>query len=209
MKIPLVSLVRSKIVIVGVTSTVLLAVGGVHALTPDKPVTPTLRPMVKSSKSVSEPEVAHDSTPVVATPDNTPAPSTAKSKTYTNSAGNTVESPDNNPVGATAQCNDGTYSHSQSPQGTCSGHGGVKPAAPVCNQSLEGSYTAQYNAAKSAADAKHASNIQSIKDSWNARGLLFSGGEQQDEANENARYQTELASLQSQYQYEVASTNCQ
>jgi hypothetical protein len=48
--------------------------------------------------------------------------------TYTNSAGNVVCSPYNAPsapAGATAQCNDGTYSFSQSRSGTCSGHGGV------------------------------------------------------------------------------------
>lgn len=49
---------------------------------------------------------------------------------YTNSAGNEVHSPANStngsaPAGASAQCRDGTYSFSQSRQGTCSHHGGV------------------------------------------------------------------------------------
>jgi Protein of unknown function (DUF3761)/Glucodextranase, domain B len=48
--------------------------------------------------------------------------------TYQNSAGNTVckpyESP-TQPAGATAQCEDGTYSFSESRSGTCSHHGGV------------------------------------------------------------------------------------
>lgn len=48
--------------------------------------------------------------------------------TYVNSAGNTVcrpyEAP-SAPVGATAQCEDGTYSYSQSRRGTCLHHGGV------------------------------------------------------------------------------------
>ncbi|MCL2282634.1 MAG: DUF3761 domain-containing protein [Fibromonadales bacterium] len=45
---------------------------------------------------------------------------------YTNSKGNTVCSPSKNNVGgATAICKDGTYSYSQSRQGTCSRHGGV------------------------------------------------------------------------------------
>lgn len=48
--------------------------------------------------------------------------------TYVNSAGNTVcrpyEAP-SAPAGATAQCEDGTYSYSQSRRGTCSHHGGV------------------------------------------------------------------------------------
>jgi len=48
---------------------------------------------------------------------------------YTNSRGNVVQSPthyDAPPEGATAQCNDGTYSFSQSRRGTCSHHGGVR-----------------------------------------------------------------------------------
>jgi hypothetical protein len=48
--------------------------------------------------------------------------------TYENSAGNIVcnpyESP-TQPAGATAQCEDGTYSFSESRSGTCSDHGGV------------------------------------------------------------------------------------
>lgn len=49
---------------------------------------------------------------------------------YTNSAGNEVHSPAYStdgsvPAGATAECNDGTYSFSQSRSGTCSSHGGV------------------------------------------------------------------------------------
>lgn len=48
--------------------------------------------------------------------------------TYENSAGNVVckpyESP-TQPAGATAQCEDGTYSFSESRSGTCSHHGGV------------------------------------------------------------------------------------
>jgi hypothetical protein len=48
--------------------------------------------------------------------------------TYENSAGNIVckpyESP-SQPAGATAQCEDGTYSFSESRSGTCSHHGGV------------------------------------------------------------------------------------
>lgn len=48
--------------------------------------------------------------------------------TYVNSAGNTVCRPYESqgvPSGATAQCEDGSYSFSQSRRGTCSGHGGV------------------------------------------------------------------------------------
>lgn len=47
---------------------------------------------------------------------------------YTNSRGNQVHSPaysNSIPSEATAKCSDGTYSFSQSRQGTCSHHGGV------------------------------------------------------------------------------------
>lgn len=50
-------------------------------------------------------------------------------KYYINSKGAKVQSPTyykSPPAGATAECNDGTYSFSQSRRGTCSHHGGVK-----------------------------------------------------------------------------------
>lgn len=43
-----------------------------------------------------------------------------------------VEKPDPNSSGAMAQCRDGTYSHSQTHSGTCSGHHGVAQWCP-CN----------------------------------------------------------------------------
>lgn len=49
--------------------------------------------------------------------------------TYVNAAGNTVCKPvesSTQPAGATAECEDGTYSFSESRSGTCSYHGGVK-----------------------------------------------------------------------------------
>lgn len=49
--------------------------------------------------------------------------------TYVNSAGNTVCKPVESemaPAGATAECEDGTYSFSESRSGTCSHHGGVR-----------------------------------------------------------------------------------
>jgi Protein of unknown function (DUF3761) len=55
--------------------------------------------------------------------------STCTNGTYVNSRGNTVckpeESPSGPPEGATAECEDGTYSFSESRSGTCSSHGGV------------------------------------------------------------------------------------
>lgn len=50
-------------------------------------------------------------------------------KYYTNSSGKHIQSPSyfsSSPSGATAECNDGTFSFSQSRRGTCSHHGGVK-----------------------------------------------------------------------------------
>lgn len=60
-----------------------------------------------------------------ATAEETPA---CMNGTYVNSAGNTVCSPEHAPsppAGATAECEDGTYSFSESRSGTCSHHGGV------------------------------------------------------------------------------------
>lgn len=60
-----------------------------------------------------------------ATAEETPA---CTNGTYVNSAGNTVCSPEHAPsppAGATAECEDGTYSFSESRSGTCSHHGGV------------------------------------------------------------------------------------
>jgi hypothetical protein len=57
-----------------------------------------------------------------------PQPNCTNNGTYTNSTGQTVQRPENcssAPKGATAQCRDGSYSFSQSHNGTCSHHGGV------------------------------------------------------------------------------------
>ncbi len=57
-----------------------------------------------------------------------PEPGECTNGTYVNSAGNTVCSPEESPTqpaGATAECEDGTYSFSESRSGTCSHHGGV------------------------------------------------------------------------------------
>ncbi|WP_096439014.1 DUF3761 domain-containing protein [Mycobacterium shigaense] len=43
-----------------------------------------------------------------------------------------VEKPDPNSSGAMARCRDGSYSHSQTHSGTCSGHRGVAQWCP-CN----------------------------------------------------------------------------
>ena len=196
MKMPRIA--HTKLTIAGAALLLTLTAGGAHAVTTNHSSSSTNK---STSSSQSKSAAKHTS---------------SKPKTYVNSKGNTVESPDSNSDGATAQCNDGTYSHSQSAQGTCSSHGGEAttsaappaPTVPTCNTTSEASYTASYNAAKASADSTHASNIASIQSSWNARGLPFSGGEQQDEANENARYQAQLSSLQAQYQQELAGINC-
>ena len=69
-------------------------------------------------------------TPATASYNNQDSNNLSNTNTYTNTYGNTVHSPaystDNSiPTGASAQCNDGTYSFSQSRRGTCSHHGGV------------------------------------------------------------------------------------
>jgi hypothetical protein len=62
------------------------------------------------------------------TESSSPEPGECTNGTYVNSAGNTVCSPEESPTqpaGATAECEDGTYSFSESRSGTCSHHGGV------------------------------------------------------------------------------------
>jgi hypothetical protein len=61
-------------------------------------------------------------------PESTEPSAECTSGTYVNSAGNTVCRPEQAPTapaGATAECEDGTYSFSESRSGTCSHHGGV------------------------------------------------------------------------------------
>jgi hypothetical protein len=57
--------------------------------------------------------------------------------------GDCVERPDNNSVNATALCNDGLYSHSQTPGAdeNCSGHGGVAQMCP-CGATAAAAFTA-------------------------------------------------------------------
>lgn len=63
------------------------------------------------------------------TPAGAPSGEECTNGTYVNSAGNVVCRPEeapSPPAGATAECEDGTYSFSESRSGTCSHHGGVK-----------------------------------------------------------------------------------
>jgi hypothetical protein len=73
-----------------------------------------------------EPRAAQPTT--TSTPTPPPTEEACTNGTYVNSAGNTVCRPETSstaPTGATAECEDGTYSFSESRSGTCSHHGGV------------------------------------------------------------------------------------
>ena len=81
--------------------------------------TPESTPSYEGGEYEEEPEETEPSSP---------GPEECTNGTYVNSAGNTVCSPEESPTqptGATAECEDGTYSFSESRSGTCSHHGGV------------------------------------------------------------------------------------
>ncbi len=54
----------------------------------------------------------------------------------------------------------------------------------------------------------HESNVQSIMSSYQSRGLGFSGLAQADVAAENARYEAQKASMETDYQNKLASYAC-
>ncbi|WP_082971198.1 DUF3761 domain-containing protein [Mycobacterium sp. 852002-51971_SCH5477799-a] len=64
-----------------------------------------------------------------------------------------VEKPDANSVGAMARCRDGSYSHSQTHSGTCSGHHGVAQWCP-CGSVVGESSFKTVNRQASVIDAK-------------------------------------------------------
>ncbi len=87
---------------------------------------------VKNQLSITCNKSVVKSEPIKTAPtvDNNGSSSLSNDNYYTNSQGNSVHSPaysENGgvPAGASAKCADGTYSFSQSRQGTCSHHGGV------------------------------------------------------------------------------------
>ena len=90
-------------------------------------IEPSTSPTIAPEKTTQEVQYNPSST-IAPEKTVTPPQPAEQPKTYTNSAGNTVQSPtyyDSRPAGASAKCRDGTYSFSQSRRGTCSHHGGV------------------------------------------------------------------------------------
>lgn len=108
----------------GITQTRTAGVNGVRTFTYEVTLTDNVE---TARKEVSNAITTQPVAEVIAHGTKAPAPS-CPNGTYVSSAGNTVcrpyETP-SAPAGTTAQCEDGTYSYSQSRRGTCSGHGGV------------------------------------------------------------------------------------
>lgn len=108
----------------GTTQTQTAGVNGVRTLTYEVTLTDGVE---TARKEISNAVTTQPLNEVIAHGIKAPQPS-CPNGTYVNSAGNTVcrpyEAP-SAPAGATAQCEDGTYSYSQSRRGTCSHHGGV------------------------------------------------------------------------------------
>ena len=108
----------------GTTQTQTAGVNGVRTFTYEVTLTDNVETARKEVSNVVTTQPVNE---VIAHGTKAPVPS-CPNGTYVNSAGNTVcrpyEAP-SAPAGATAQCEDGTYSYSQSRRGTCSHHGGV------------------------------------------------------------------------------------
>ena len=108
----------------GTAQTQTAGVNGVRTFTYEVTLTDGVETARKEVSNVVTTQPVNE---VIAHGTKAPAPS-CPNGTYVNSAGNTVcrpyEAP-SAPAGATAQCEDGTYSYSQSRRGTCSHHGGV------------------------------------------------------------------------------------
>ncbi|HWG08500.1 MAG TPA: DUF3761 domain-containing protein [Solirubrobacteraceae bacterium] len=96
----------------------------VYYRTPPKPEsTPTYEPPPSGVAPEEEP-----TEPESGEPESYEGETECTSGTYVNAAGNRVCRPEeapSAPAGATAECEDGTYSFSESRSGTCSHHGGV------------------------------------------------------------------------------------
>lgn len=80
--------------------------------------------------------------------------------------------------------------------------------AVSCNENLKTSYTSFYNTMVAAENIRHTNAISQIGDSWNARGMLFSGGYEADINAENQQNQVNLAQLALTYNEQLASINC-
>jgi hypothetical protein len=136
--------------------------------------------------------------------------------TYTNVHGNQVSGPGYNPSGATAMCVDGTFSHSQDAEGTCSSHGGVdhyigasttQPAVS-CDTNQEAVYQNQYTSAVQQENQRHTNALASIQSDYQSRGLGFSGLYQNAVDTENSQNQQNLANLQTQLNTELTGIHC-
>lgn len=108
----------------GTTQTRTAGVNGIRTFTYEVTLTDNVETARKEVSNVVTTQPVNE---VIVHGTKAPEPS-CPNGTYVNSAGNTVcrpyEAP-SAPAGATAQCEDGTYSYSQSRRGTCSHHGGV------------------------------------------------------------------------------------
>lgn len=136
---------QAKVLVTVLASIPLVLVGFAGTSSPQTQLSTQAIKSQSSARSTATPSPSVTASPassttptpsVSATPSPTPAASAQPTTqavdcpngTYINSAGNTVCNPYSSssaPAGATAQCNDGSYSFSQSHSGTCSHHGGV------------------------------------------------------------------------------------
>ena len=204
---------------------VLIASGGVYGVSavvghyeqiPAKTISSPVKPVANLQQS----ESTTNTQPSATTTDSS---NLSNNNYYTNSVGNTVHSPAYSndgtvPAGATGLCNDGTFTFSQTQQGSCSSHGGVNtwigPAttysapAPTCNQDLKSSYTNSYHTAVNAENITNQNNLANIQNYANSRGMLYSGYVTEQDALENQRHQTVLTNLLSTYNQQLASIYC-
>jgi uncharacterized protein DUF3761/surface rod structure-forming protein G len=116
----------------GTTQTQVAGVNGARTLTYEVTYTDGIETArAETASSITTPavnEVVAKGTKVAPRVEVQPSQPSCPNGTYVNTYGNTVCRPYESsgaPAGASAQCEDGTYSFSQSRRGTCSGHGGV------------------------------------------------------------------------------------
>jgi hypothetical protein len=208
--------VVSLLLVVGLTSGIVAASS--HQAKPIAPASLKISGSVQQDTPTSSTQPANSSPTSVNTTKIVPAPKIATPSTYTNTAGNQVESPDYNPNGATAMCVDGTFSHSQTRQGTCSDHGGVDhwitatttPApAAGCNASQRASDETWHNSAVTQENNRNQQAVAQIQSQYASQfGGMSSGLETQAISNENQQHQQNLTGLQTQLNSELAAIGC-